>query len=193
MKAIVVPLTFETFVPRWLGRRHRVRSPLAIGVSAAALLSLAVAVERADACPKCRLGASALTGSQPGESPWDDPYHAEHTGDADPHAATDSPAGAAADPGGAPPNVGAYGPLHPFQLTGGVNVTTAYYHRGYLQEDQGVIVQPHLTLGYTAYESKADGFSLTPYVSWWNSLHDEHTFTDGDYDLWYESELMAAW
>jgi hypothetical protein len=176
------------------------RRRLMVAAGVGAMLVSGTAPDRAGACPKCRLGASALTGSQPGESPWFDEFGAvrgdawagdEHGGDV--HDGGD-PSGDGAGPRDGPAaKESHHGPLHPFQLTGGVNVTTAYYHRGYLQENQGVIVQPHLTLAYTAYERGGpDGFSLTPYVSWWNSLHDARTFTDGDRDLWYESELMAG-
>lgn len=82
------------------------------------------------------------------------------------------------------PNKGA---LH---LAGGIDYVTDYYFRGYLQENNGLILQPYATLSVDAVTN--DQFSIVPYVGTWNSIHDEKTLTDGDLDQWYESDLFAG-
>jgi hypothetical protein len=171
-------------------RRFRFRTGSLIVITAAAALSLAAIIE---ACPKCRLGAAALTGSQiaggvasshddPSKQLKLDPLLADLLGDSfEESYLSDSKAAAAAKTPERP---------SPLSLTGGINFTTAYFHRGYLQEDQGVIAQPYLTAGYTVVRD--DDFTITPYVGVWSSFHDEHTFNDGSYDAWYECQLIGG-
>lgn len=79
------------------------------------------------------------------------------------------------------PNTGA------IRVTGGIDVTTAYFFRGYLQEDQGLIVQPYANL----YFDVAEGW--TGYVGTWNSLHEEQTGADpGTTGQWYENDFYAG-
>ena len=83
------------------------------------------------------------------------------------------------------PNTGA------LSIAGGIDVTTHYFFRGYLQEDQGLILQPYGTLYITAHE--ADNFKVTPYVGIWNSWHDEKTVSDGTHNQsWYEADILGG-
>lgn len=77
-------------------------------------------------------------------------------------------------------------------FSGGTDFTTAYFFRGYNQEDQGVIGQPYLTL--YAKLSDEDEFNVTGYVGTWNSVHSENTLADtgGGPDSWYESDFLAG-
>ena len=76
-------------------------------------------------------------------------------------------------------------------IAGGIDVTTHYFFRGYLQEDQGLILQPYGTLYITAHE--ADNFKVTPYVGIWNSWHDEKTGSDGTHNQsWYEADILGG-
>lgn len=83
------------------------------------------------------------------------------------------------------PNTGA------LSIAGGIDVATHYFFRGYLQEDQGLILQPYGTLYITAHES--DNLKITPYVGIWNSWHDEKTGADGSHnESWYESDIFGG-
>jgi hypothetical protein len=171
-------------------RRPGIRKVSVATVTAAAALMVAAAIE---ACPKCRLGAAALTGSQiaggvatshgePSKQLQLDPLLADLLGGpVDDNILSDIKTATAVKTPEAP---------SPFSLSGGINFTTAYFHRGYLQEDQGVIAQPYLTGSYTVVR---DGdFTIAPYVGVSSSFHDEHTFNDGSYDAWFECELMGG-
>ncbi len=68
-------------------------------------------------------------------------------------------------------------------FSGVVDFTNAYYFRGYLQENDGLIVQP----AFTASAALADNISI--YGGIWNSLHSEQTGGD---DIWYEADLYAG-
>ena len=75
----------------------------------------------------------------------------------------------------------------------GADITSAYFFRGYLQEDSGFIFQPWAELGVTL----ADGSDDSPGVSLtfgnWNSFHSEETGATGDnVDSWYESDLYGG-
>lgn len=76
-------------------------------------------------------------------------------------------------------------------FSGGVDWVSAYYFRGYEQEDSGFIAQPYLTMSIKAYSS--DQLSITPYIGTWNSFHENETLTDGSGpDAWYESDLFGG-
>lgn len=72
-----------------------------------------------------------------------------------------------------------------------VDVTNAYFYRGILQQDHGVIVQPaaKLTLNLMT-----DGdFKLDALVGTWNSFGDNAgTNTSALVEYWYESDLIAG-
>jgi hypothetical protein len=77
-------------------------------------------------------------------------------------------------------------------VSASVDVTTKYFFRGILQEDQGVIVQPDLSVGFDIADT--DDVSVGGYVGIWNSFHSEHTGDDGGSgpDMWYEADLYAG-
>ncbi len=74
----------------------------------------------------------------------------------------------------------------------GVDFSNAYFFRGLLQENRGVIAQPHLELGYDlgGGESVHDvAFTMGT----WNSLHDDDNGSGaGSQSMWYESDFYAA-
>lgn len=77
-------------------------------------------------------------------------------------------------------------------FSGGVDFTTAYFFRGYNQEDQGLIAQPYANLYFKVVDT--DKLKVTPYVGTWNSLHSEDTLSNqgGGPDAWYESDFLAG-
>ena len=83
------------------------------------------------------------------------------------------------------PNTGAV------SLSAGVDVASAYYYRGIPQEDQGVITQPWMEIGFNLFtpeEGQDSGIdSLDLAFGSWNSLHDN---TSGN--PWYESDFYAS-
>ena len=80
----------------------------------------------------------------------------------------------AATPAGAAPNTGK------IAFSGGMDVTTAYFFRGILQERNGFIGQPYLEVGANVYENEG-GFlsSLTLLGGTWASVHSEETGNSG--------------
>jgi hypothetical protein len=72
---------------------------------------------------------------------------------------------------------------------GGVDLTTAYFFRGYNQEDQGVIVQPYFN---STSSSRQRENPITGYIGTWNSFHSEKTSaTTAQFEPWYESDLYG--
>jgi hypothetical protein len=84
----------------------------------------------------------------------------------------------------ADPNTGA------LTLSGGIDYTTAYFFRGYNQEDTGLILQPYVTI--TAAVASNDNFTLNAYVGTWNSFHEKKTATSGTNSSWFESDLYGG-
>lgn len=82
------------------------------------------------------------------------------------------------------PNTGA------LTLSGGIDYTTAYFFRGYNQEDTGLIVQPYVTV--TANLVTNDQFTLNAYVGTWNSLHEHKTGSTGSNGAWYENDVYGG-
>ena len=70
------------------------------------------------------------------------------------------------------------------------DITTHYFFRGILQENQGVIVQPSLEIGFDVTEN--DQVSAAGYVGIWNSFHSEQTGNTGSNEIWYESDLYGG-
>jgi hypothetical protein len=76
-------------------------------------------------------------------------------------------------------------------LTGGLDWTSAYFFRGYNQEDTGLILQPYLTV--TTELTSNDSFTLNAYLGTWNSFHDKKTAASGNGNSsWYESDLFGG-
>jgi len=92
---------------------------------------------------------------------------------------------AAAEPEPYDPNTGA------LTFTGGLDWTSAYFFRGYNQEDTGLILQPYATV--TAALVSNDNFTLNGYVGTWNSFQSKHTGASGNGNSdWYECDLFGG-
>jgi hypothetical protein len=77
-------------------------------------------------------------------------------------------------------------------FSGGTDLVTAYYFRGFLQENSGLILQPYANL-YVKLSDEADDLKVTGYVGTWNSIHSEHTLAGtGGPASWYESDFLAG-
>ncbi|HEX8323563.1 MAG TPA: hypothetical protein VF595_06575 [Tepidisphaeraceae bacterium] len=90
----------------------------------------------------------------------------------------------------ADPNVGA------LTFSGGVDLASAYYFRGYLQENAGFIVQPYFGVATSLVET--DDFKIGLSVSTWNSIHSRHGSdaeagaAESGPDAWYESDIYVS-
>jgi hypothetical protein len=83
----------------------------------------------------------------------------------------------------------------------GIGLTTQYFFRGLLQENQGIIAQPWIELGYALYEADADDglrdLGLT--FGLWNSLHDGPTggaggiWAESDFDISLAAKVDERW
>jgi len=75
----------------------------------------------------------------------------------------------------------------------GIDFTTAYFFRGILQENQGVIVEPHFELDYKLYSSTGTLRDLHLVLGQWNSLHNGPSGSSGPGgSIWYESDFYAS-
>ncbi len=76
----------------------------------------------------------------------------------------------------------------------GVDWTSEYFFRGYLQEDDGLIIQPWIEVGFSLKEAEnEDDFSLSASLGIWNSFHSEKTGANGTAnDSWYEADLYGG-
>jgi len=75
----------------------------------------------------------------------------------------------------------------------GVDWTSAYFFRGFLQEDGGSILQPAAEVGFEFISG--DRVSLSATLGTWNSFHARRTgasATDPFVRSWYESDLYAG-
>jgi hypothetical protein len=71
----------------------------------------------------------------------------------------------------------------------GLDFTSAYFFRGILQEDQGIIAQPWIELGFGLYEGDGPLRALDLTFGLWNSLHEGPTGSGGNRSMWYESDF----
>jgi hypothetical protein len=65
-----------------------------------------------------------------------------------------------------------FSPPKALNISIGVDATTAYFYRGYLQQDRGAIAQPYLIIS-TRIGDEHGGLNIQPYVSWWNDINEE--------------------
>jgi len=91
----------------------------------------------------------------------------------------------------APVNSGA------ISVSAGADVTSKYYFRGLLQEDQGLIIQPWAEIGATVLEKETGPIqTVSVFGGIWNSFHDTKTgdMTTGGNGAssWYEADLYAG-
>ena len=82
------------------------------------------------------------------------------------------------------PNTGA------LSISGGVDYTTAYFFRGYNQEDNGLILQPYAELGINIFER--DDMSLSASIGMWNSFHENQTAAVSGPSSWYEADFYGG-
>jgi hypothetical protein len=76
----------------------------------------------------------------------------------------------------------------------GVDVTTHYFFRGILQEDQDYILQPYGEVTFKLLEGEGAFTGLGFTLGLWNSLHGGPTGTGGanqDPRIWYEADFYA--
>jgi hypothetical protein len=83
----------------------------------------------------------------------------------------------------------------PRRLTGSVNldITNAYFYRGIIQEDSGLIVQPAAKMNFAAYTGEQGTLSI--FALTWNSIHGQKTnATTGDNtgQYWYEADIAVG-
>lgn len=80
--------------------------------------------------------------------------------------------------------------------TFGLDFATAYFFRGILQENQGLIGQPHLELDYTLTDGTPNEAlqNLDFLFGTWNSLHNGPTGSAGNgrKDAWYEGDFYLG-
>lgn len=75
----------------------------------------------------------------------------------------------------------------------GFDVTSAYFFRGYNQEDRGAIVQPFAEVGFALVDGGDGSPSIDAAFGTWNSFHSAHTgAADNGADTWYESDIYAG-
>ncbi len=75
----------------------------------------------------------------------------------------------------------------------GADITSEYFFRGYLQEDQGLIFQPWAELGVMIVEAMDNSPGVSLVFGAWNSFHSEKTgATEGNLQSWYESDLYTG-
>jgi hypothetical protein len=71
-----------------------------------------------------------------------------------------------------------------FTVDGEVNFLSAYFYRGVKTQDEGLIVQPDITLSFRTYKSNA--LEITPYVELWGNV------TDQNGDKWDELDVYGG-
>lgn len=79
-------------------------------------------------------------------------------------------------------------------LSAGMDWTTAYFFRGILQEDSGLILQPYGEIGFTLFEGTPQLGNVALTIGLWNSLHEGPTGTGGatsDPRVWYEADFYT--
>ncbi|MCA8975571.1 MAG: hypothetical protein KDC98_12685 [Planctomycetes bacterium] len=104
------------------------------------------------------------------------------TGDFQRHDSGDIVAASAAAPQAEPAVSGSWG----------LDFTSAYYFRGIVQENQGMLGQPHLELTYGLAEQVGPVRNLELRLGTWNSLHDGPSSAGGPgakTSAWYESDF----
>ena len=75
----------------------------------------------------------------------------------------------------------------------GAEITSAYFFRGYVQEDQGVIFQPWAEMGVTVVEGMDSSPEVALVFGNWSSLHSEKTgATEQNVRSWYESDFYGG-
>jgi hypothetical protein len=88
-----------------------------------------------------------------------------------------------------------------YSVDAGITFATAYYFRGIIQEDDGLlngglITQPYIELGLPLLVSEDESFQISATVGTWNSVHSENDDDGVDDGLgprtWYESDVYGG-
>ena len=75
----------------------------------------------------------------------------------------------------------------------GADMTSAYFFRGYLQENQGIIIQPWVEFGVSLKEGDGDSPDVSLIFGNWNSFQSEKTgSTKKNLRTWYESDFYVG-
>jgi hypothetical protein len=78
-------------------------------------------------------------------------------------------------------------------ISGGVDITTAYFFRGILQERNGGIIQPYGELGVSLFKGEGDFSGLSLFGGTWASLHTEETnHQASSLDAFYEQDWYGG-
>ena len=77
-------------------------------------------------------------------------------------------------------------------VTAGVGFSHAYYFRGYLQENDGLISQPSIAVGFPVWTNEAETLTIGAEVGQWNSFHSAQTGAASGPGTWYESDFWGA-
>jgi hypothetical protein len=81
----------------------------------------------------------------------------------------------------------------PFSFEFSLDYLTAYFWRGMVQEDSGLIIQPEATISLELVED--EDWSVSGFFSVWNTIHGQQTGAAGGrgvIDYWYEADLSAG-
>jgi len=85
------------------------------------------------------------------------------------------------------PNQGA------ISFSGGIDFLNAYFFRGIIQDDTGMISWPYGEIGFALYEGDEGVTGVSAAVGTWNSLHTGDAGSDGPSGkVWYESDFYAS-
>lgn len=78
-------------------------------------------------------------------------------------------------------------------FSGGVDITTAYFFRGILQERNGFIIEPYGEMGVALYKGEGDWSGLSLFGGTWASLHSQETnHTASSLDAFYELDWYGG-
>jgi hypothetical protein len=78
-------------------------------------------------------------------------------------------------------------------ISGGTDITTAYFFRGILQERDGFIIQPYAELGVNLYKGEGPLSGLSLFGGFWNSIHQEATGASAtELDVLYEQDWYGG-
>lgn len=77
----------------------------------------------------------------------------------------------------------------PFSVAGGIDYTNAYFHRGYLQQSGGAVLQPYIT-AFKSYQA-SDSVIVRPYLTYFHSTGGWGNSADSPMGQ-YVSELMGG-
>lgn len=95
---------------------------------------------------------------------------------------------AVAPAGATPPPAEPTGPK--LSIAASADIVSAYYFRGYEQQDAGLILQPGATLTLSPLVESKD-FTLGAFAGGWASIHSEGALFDDD-DTYYEQDLFGG-